>query len=77
MDVVYFLLRYTPFWAVPTMLIGAEFAYIYWLKSRKKIVAFFIMISFFSFIMVLYYIFLGGPEKTVQKTISIVNEIKK
>ena len=37
MDVLYFILRYTPFWAVPLMLICLQYGYIYWLKSIRKV----------------------------------------
>lgn len=66
MDVILFFIRHTPFWAVPLLLIGADFAYLYWLKSFKKVALVFAAISFFSLISLCYYFIAGGPHKAPQ-----------
>ena len=66
MDGIYFVTRYIPFWAIPTIIICLEFAYIYWLKSRKKIVFIFMSSASFSFLSLVFYYMSGGPEKSVQ-----------
>lgn len=32
---VYFFIRHTPFWAIPALIIGLEFAYVFWLRKKK------------------------------------------
>ena len=66
MSSIYFLIRYTPFWAIPTILIGLEFSYVYWLRSRKKEVAGLMVATFISLSMIIFYYWAGGPEKSVQ-----------
>jgi len=65
MDVFYFIIRHTPFWSVPGFCISLEFAYLYWLKDRKKTTRSFLMIAFFCFISTCYYVYIGGPERSV------------
>lgn len=72
MDSIYFLVRYIPFWAIPVILIAGEFAYIYWLKSRKMVVVFFLGMAFFSFCSIIFYYWNGGPEKSVQTVIKLI-----
>ena len=72
MDVIYFLTRYIPFWAIPTMIIAGEFAYIYWLKSRKSIVFALVGLGGFSFLSIIFYYVAGGPERSVQALISFM-----
>jgi hypothetical protein len=72
MDTVYFLARFAPFWAIPIMIIGSEFAYLFWVrkkKSRMMIALVLVVISFFCTSM---YWYLGGPEKTVKFLVDIV-----
>ena len=72
MDSIYFIIRYTPFWAIPIILIAGEFAYIYWLKSRKTVVVFFLGMAFISFAAIVFYYWNGGPEKSVQTVIQFL-----
>lgn len=66
MQELYFLARHTPFWAVPLIVIGAEFGYIFWLKKKKGSVLICLSISFIGAIAVAYYVWAGGPEKSVK-----------
>ncbi len=65
MDLFYFFLRYTPFWAIPIFLICAEFAYLYWLKSFRKISLSFGFIAFICAVFTIYYVVIGGPDNAV------------
>jgi hypothetical protein len=66
MDMIIFMLRYVPFWAVPLALISGEFAYIFWLKSMKRISSFFVVIFVFSVIFIGYYYYAGSPENSAR-----------
>lgn len=61
-DVVYFIVRYIPFWAIPSVLIAGQFAYIYWLKEVKWLAIVFAACSLISIIALIYYIFAGSPH---------------
>lgn len=66
MQEIYFLARHTPFWAVPLILMGAEFAYLFWLKKKKAsatVCLIFMLVGLFS---TGFYIWAGGPEKSVK-----------
>jgi len=66
MNEIYFLVRYTPFWAVPVLLIGLEFTYLFWLRKKRKAVYICLIISFVSIIALVYYYWAGGPEESVK-----------
>ncbi|MFP5387251.1 MAG: hypothetical protein ACLGHN_14330 [Bacteriovoracia bacterium] len=66
MQEVYFLARHTPFWAVPLIILGAEFAYLFWLRKKKATVAFCLIIAFIGLMATSFYVWAGGPEKTVK-----------
>ncbi len=63
---IYFLARHTPFWAVPLMVLSAEFGYVLWLKKKKKKAYFCLVIFLVGFFSVSFYAWAGGPEKSVQ-----------
>lgn len=64
MDVIQFFLRHTPFWAVPFMIIGAQFGYTFWLKDRRLPSFIFFAICGFGVLSIVYYMWAGGPEGT-------------
>ena len=66
MQEIYFLARHTPFWAVPLIVLGGEFAYLFWLKRRKAAVALCLIIAFIGLVSTSFYIWTGGPEKSVR-----------
>lgn len=66
MDEIYFLARYIPFWSIPLMLLGLEFAYLAWLRKKKKYIVMCTSIATFSLIATIYYYWAGGPEKSVK-----------
>ncbi|HAZ11899.1 MAG: hypothetical protein A2X86_07390 [Bdellovibrionales bacterium GWA2_49_15] len=63
MDILVFILRYTPFWAIPMMLICAQFAYIFWLKSIRPVAYAMTSMGLFCLLLVVFYYWVGGPEK--------------
>ncbi|MCO4752999.1 MAG: hypothetical protein KC478_00885 [Bacteriovoracaceae bacterium] len=66
MDEIYFLVRYTPFWAVPLLLIGGEFTYLFWLRRKKKLLSVCLGIAVFAALALAYYYWAGGPERSVK-----------
>jgi hypothetical protein len=67
---LYFIIRYTPFWAVPAMVITGEYAYIFWLRNKKWPSRVAGIISGVSLSFIIFYYWAGGPEKSVKKVIS-------
>jgi hypothetical protein len=66
MNEIYFLLRHTPFWGIPLMILGGEFGYGFWIKKKKKSAYFCLLIAFLGLISVSFYYWAGGPEKSVK-----------
>lgn len=62
----YFLVRHTPWWAVPLIVMGLEFAYFSWLKKKKKTAYAFLTIALIGFISIGFYIWQGGPQNSVK-----------
>jgi hypothetical protein len=73
MDEIYFLVRYIPFWAFPSLILGAEFAYVGWLRKKKKVIFVCSIIMVFSAVCLLFYFIAGGPEKSVKLLIDFVH----
>ncbi|MBD66408.1 MAG: hypothetical protein CME62_14450 [Halobacteriovoraceae bacterium] len=65
MSEVYFLIRYTPFWAVPVLMIAGEFTYKMWLRKKKKATLFCGILSIICLLSNIFYVYAGGPEKSV------------
>ncbi len=61
-DIVLFTLKYTPFWAVPGMLIGMHFSYLFWLKDYRDFAYAWAAIVLFNLTAVVVYLLLGGPN---------------
>ncbi len=66
MQEVYFLTRHIPFWGVPLIILGAEFAYIFWLKKKKANAYFGLLLAFIGLCAIGFYVWAGGPEKSVK-----------
>lgn len=69
LDLFLFVVRYTPFWAVPIFFISVEFGRRYFVKKKKSVYSFCFGIAFFCFISMLFYFVVGGPEKSVKMII--------
>lgn len=66
LDISLFILKYTPFWAVPMGLTSAHFAYLYWLKDYREIAYVWGGATLFCLTSVCLYFFIGGPDQIVQ-----------
>jgi len=66
MQEIYFLARHTPFWAVPLILMGGEFAYLFWLKKKKASFTLCLIVMLIGCFSTGFYIWAGGPEKSVK-----------
>lgn len=66
MELIIFIVKYIPFWAVPLGMISAQFAYIYWLKSSRKLSYLFVIGTSLSFFLNVFYFWIGGPQKAVE-----------
>lgn len=66
MDSLYFLIRYTPFWAVPVLAISLEFAYLAFKKKKKKAMLFCLGLALFSLLLNAFYFWVGGPERAAK-----------
>ncbi len=66
MDTILFFIRHTPFWAIPIFIIALDFAYLYWLKSFKKVAFIFAFVAMLSLVSVIFYYWAGGPHKAPQ-----------
>ncbi len=72
MDEIYFLVRYTPFWSIPALLISGEFSYLFWIRKKKKWMMGCSVVAFLSLLATLMYYMSGGPEKSVKKLMDVV-----
>lgn len=76
LELFFFLLRYTPFWAIPLIFISGEFGLRYFLKKKRPVYIFCLGVIFFSFLFLAFYFYAGGPEKSVRYIIKmfVLNE---
>jgi len=77
MQELYFLTRHIPFWAVPLMLIAGEFAYLFWLRRKKKLASFCLVLCLLGVCFNIFYIYSGGPEKSVKSVKKLQQTIKE
>ncbi len=69
MNEFYFLIRHTPFWAIPLALISGEFAYLFWLRKKKLQAKICLSLLFPALLALGWYYYAGGPDKAVKKLI--------
>jgi len=67
MSELYFLIRHTPFWAIPLLIVAAEFGYLFWLRKKKTNVKICILFMVISIVFLGWYYYAGGPDKAVKK----------
>ena len=48
------------------MILGAEFAYLFWLRKKKRSAFIWGTIAFIGLVSVCFYMWAGGPEKSVK-----------
>jgi hypothetical protein len=73
MVTIYFLLRYAPFWAIPTMIIAGELTYLFWLRKKKKTMTICAILVTISTVTTCFYYWAGGPEKSVKYLMKFVH----
>lgn len=56
------------------MMISGEFAYIYWLRDRKKVANIFLLLCTICVGLLVYYFISGGPKGSVHSFIMFWNE---
>ena len=66
MHEIYFLARHIPFWAIPIAVLGAEFGYLFWLRKKKASTVLCLVFVLFGLGAVSFYVWAGGPEKSVK-----------
>jgi len=66
MTEIFFLARHVPFWATALIVLGGEFGYLFWLKKKKKTATLCLIIAFIGLAANGFYIWAGGPEKSVK-----------
>ena len=66
LDLLLFILKYIPFWAVPLGLTSANFTYVYWLKDFREAAYVWAGITLFCLTSVAIYFVIGGPDQIVQ-----------
>ncbi len=64
-----FLIRHTPFWAIPMFVVSIEFEYLNWLRKKKFYFRMCVLLGFISAGFIVYYYWAGGPERAVRKFI--------
>jgi hypothetical protein len=62
-----FLIRHTPFWAIPMLVVSIEFAYLNWLKKKKMYSQVCGLFGAVALCFIVYYYWAGGPERAVRK----------
>ncbi|PIK13863.1 hypothetical protein [Halobacteriovorax sp. JY17] len=67
MDIVFFVIRYTPFWSIPVIFIAGYFTYTYWIKDIRIVSAVFSFVGLLALLLLLYWIVVGGPDASVQQ----------
>jgi hypothetical protein len=70
-DTFLFIVKYTPFWAVPIGIIHANFAYVYWLKDYRDIAKVCGAITLFCLTSIIIYLVLGGPDQITSTLVHI------
>lgn len=75
MTEIYFLVRHTPFWAIPMLILCTEFGYMYWLKKKNTNVRLCLGLGLFAMSALVWYYAAGGPDKSVRKLLFFFREM--
>lgn len=75
MDALLFIVKYTPFWAIPCLMICVYFTYTYWIKDLEIVAYLFAALSFVCFVITCLWIWAGGPEKSVELIFTIIETV--
>jgi hypothetical protein len=72
----YCLVRHTPFWAIPVLILSIEFGYIFWLKKKGAKVRMCVGLGLLSMTALVWYYTAGGPEKAVRKLMVLLRDME-
>jgi membrane-anchored protein YejM (alkaline phosphatase superfamily) len=72
-DIVLFIAKYIPFWAVPIGLMSVHFCYLYWLKGYREMAYIWGTIVLFCLTFVVIYLLMGGPDQITSTLAQIFN----
>ncbi len=72
MTEIFFIIRHAPFWTIPVMILTTEFGYLFWLRKNKRGFKVCVTIFGIAFCFLTFYVYSGGPERSVQKAIRII-----
>ena len=72
-EAIHFVVKYAPFWGIPSFMIGFQFGYIYWTKDMRFHSYMYWAWASFSIIVVIYYYVAGGPDESVSKLIRFID----
>ncbi|TNF31755.1 MAG: hypothetical protein EP319_01340 [Deltaproteobacteria bacterium] len=73
MDVVYFIIKYIPFWAVPMCFIFFPTGYIFWTKDSRAVSAVLFSLGLLCIAFIGFWAWAGGPDRSVQAFDIIIN----
>jgi hypothetical protein len=73
MDLLYFIVKYTPFWSIPMIIISVSTCYLLWIKDVRKLIPVFVVAGAVSFIFLVFWIWAGGPDRSVQELQVLLN----
>lgn len=67
MDKLYFLVRFTPFWGIPLLVLCLQMGVVMWRRSKKKLAIYFFLSSLILIGLLSYYFWLGGPIRAADQ----------
>ena len=65
-DWIFYLVRLTPFWAVPGLMVFGYFFYIFWLKGIREVSFMFLGLAGICFSFLVFFLVAGGPEQAAK-----------
>lgn len=75
MDALFFAVKYIPFWSIPSIFIAGPFAYLFWIKDIPRLQYICMLVTFLNTLFVIYWIWAGGPNKSVRFIIDVINQL--
>jgi hypothetical protein len=76
MGFLVFMVRYTPFWAVPVFILCISFFFIYWAKDIKRVSYFLIVVGFIQLLFLGFWMWVGGPVASVRWLHGFMDTVK-
>lgn len=73
---IYFIVRYIPFWGIPIIFIVIPAGVVYWQQDLRRISLVFFTLALISAFFVAYWVWAGGPERSVIYLQEFLNFVK-